>query len=143
MSDVEPYDVENPDSPWYGYTVTESDPTTEGHTMTSATDEVEATPVTSQRVDVSAVLSSVIQGEALRDAIKTMQNELKIHEDNIKDALGEAIVGTDSTGKTVVRYPHRSRSGLDKAKVKDRMDPADYVECETVTGYRTLLYGED
>jgi hypothetical protein len=51
-------------------------------------------------------------------------------------------VGTDAGGNVVVRYPHRTRSGLNKAKVKDRMDPAEYAECETVTGYRTLLYGE-
>jgi len=96
-----------------------------------------------QSVDVTAVLASVDAGEALRDRIKRMQAELKVHEDNVKDALGAAIVGTDSKGQVVVRYPHRTRSGLNKAKVKDRMDPAEYAECETVTEYRTLLYGED
>lgn len=139
---AEPYDVENPDSPWYGYTVTETDPTTKGHTVTTATEEVDATPATEQRVDISAVLASVDQGEALRDRIKAMTAELKVHEDNIKDALGDAIIGTDATGKTVVRYPHRNRSGLDKAKVRDRMDPDEYAECVTDTTYRTLLYGE-
>jgi hypothetical protein len=67
--------------------------------------------------------------------------QLKIHEDAIKDALGAATVGTDARGNVVVRYPHRTRSGPNKAKVKDRMEPAEYAECETVTGYRSLLYG--
>jgi len=95
-----------------------------------------------QSVDVTAVLASVDQGEALRDRIKALTAELKIHEDNIKDALGEAIVGTDGKGHVVVRYPRRTRSGLNKALVKERLEPAEYAECETVTSYRTLLYGE-
>jgi hypothetical protein len=110
--------------------------------MSAAASETEPTTTTEQRVDVTAVLASVDQGEALRDRIKAMQAELKVHEDNIKDALGEAIVGTDSSGKTVVRYPHRNRSGLDRDKVKERMDPSEYGECVTETSYRTLLYGE-
>jgi len=92
--------------------------------------------------DVTAVLASVDQGEALRDRIKALQAELKVHEDNIKDALGEAISGVDSKGKVVVRYPFRNRSGLSKEKVKDILTPAQYADCETVTEYRTLIYGE-
>jgi len=102
------------------------------------------TPTTkdSRIADVTAVLASVDAGEALRDRIKAMQAELKIHEDNVKDALGEATTGVDGKGKVVVRYPVRNRSGLSKEKVKDRLSPTDYAECETVTEYRTLLYGE-
>jgi len=92
--------------------------------------------------DVTAVLASVDQGEALRDRIKALQAELKIHEDNIKDALGEAVTGVDAAGKVVVRYPHRNRSGLSKEKVKAILSEKDYAKCETVTEYRTLLYGE-
>jgi hypothetical protein len=55
---------------------------------------------------------------------------------------GRGDRGHRRRGNVVVRAPHRTRSGLNKAKVKDRMDPAEYAECETVTGYRTLLYGE-
>jgi len=97
---------------------------------------------TETRVDVTAVLASVDQGEALRDRIKALTAELKIHEDNIKDALGEATVGVDASGKTVVRYPHRNRSGLSKEKVKAILSAEQYAECETVTEYRSLLYGE-
>jgi hypothetical protein len=95
-----------------------------------------------QRVDVTAVLANVDQGEALRDRIKKLTAELKVHEDMVKDMLGDNVIGVDSAGKIVVRYPHKTRSGLNKSKVKERMDPADYAECETVTPYRTLLYGE-
>jgi hypothetical protein len=94
------------------------------------------------RADVTAVLANVDQGEALRDRIKRLTAELKIHEDLIKDALGECVEGVDAKGHVVVRYPHRNRSGLDKAKVKERLSPTDYAECENVTSYRTLLYGE-
>jgi len=100
-----------------------------------------ATP-DAQRVDVTAVLASVDAGEALRDRIKELQKQLKIHEDNIKDALGPAIVGTDALGHVVVRYPHRNRSDLDRSKVKDRLSPEEYAECVRETSYRTLLYGE-
>ena len=95
-----------------------------------------------QRVDITAVLASVDAGEALRDRIKEMTRQLKVHEDIVKDALGEAVIGTDAKGQIVCRYPHKTRSGLDKSKVKERMDPVEYAECETVTPYRTLLYGE-
>jgi hypothetical protein len=92
--------------------------------------------------DITAVLASVDQGEALRDRIKALQAELKIHEDNIKDVLGKATTGVDASGKVVVRYPFRNRSGLSKDKVKDILTPKQYADCETVTEYRTLLYGE-
>ncbi len=95
-----------------------------------------------QRVKVTAVLANIDQGEALRDRIKKLTAELKVHEDMIKDVLGDAPIGVDDTGKVVVRYPHKTRSGLNKSKVKERMDPTLYAECETVTPYRTLLYGE-
>jgi hypothetical protein len=94
------------------------------------------------RADVTAVLASVDQGEALRDRIKALTAELKVHEDNIKDVLGECVEGVDASGKIVVRYPHRNRSGLNKAKVKELLTDAQYAEAETVTSYRTLLYGE-
>jgi hypothetical protein len=101
-----------------------------------------ATAPAEVRKDVTAVLASVDQGEALRDRIKALTADLKIHEDNIKDALGEATTGVDAGGKTVVRYPFRNRSGLSKEKVKDLLTPAQYADCETVTEYRSLLYGE-
>jgi hypothetical protein len=103
-----------------------------------------STPTTkdSRIADVTAVLASVDQGEALRDRIKAMQAELKVHEDNIKDALGEATTGVDASGKVVVRYPVRNRSGLSKEKVKDILTPELYADCETVTEYRILMYGQ-
>jgi uncharacterized protein (UPF0335 family) len=106
---------------------------------------VDPTPPTTKRgdrVDVTAVLASVDQGEALRDRIKKLTAELKVHEDNIKDVLGEATVGVDASGHVVVRYTHHNRSGLSKEKVKSKLSAADYTECETVTSYRRLLYGE-
>lgn len=106
---------------------------------------VDPTPPTTKRgdrVDVTAVLASVDQGEALRDRIKKLTAELKVHEDNIKDVLGEATVGVDASGHVVVRYTHHNRSGLSKEKVKSKLSDADYTECETVTSYRRLLYGE-
>jgi hypothetical protein len=117
------------------YTETSTEGTEPMSTTTPATSDV-------QRVDVTAVLASVDAGEALRDRIKEMQRQLKVHEDNIKDALGAAIVGTDSLGHVVVRYPHRNRSDLDRSKVKDRLSPEEYAECVKETSYRTLLYGE-
>jgi hypothetical protein len=96
----------------------------------------------SRIADVTAVLASVDQGEALRDRIKAMQAELKVHEDNIKDALGAAVTGTDSSGKIVVRYPFRNRSGLVKEKVKELLSDEEFAKCTTETTYRTLLYGE-
>jgi hypothetical protein len=95
-----------------------------------------------QRVNVTAVLANVDQGEALRDRIKKLTAELKVHEDMVKDALGDAVIGVDASDKIVVRFPHKTRTGLDRSKVKERMDPDLYAECETVTPYRTLLYGE-
>ena len=108
------------------------------------TEEVEPTePVThEQRVDVTAVLASVDAGEALRDRIKSLNAELKIHEDTIKDLLGGATEGTDATGKVVVRYPFRNRSGLNKALVKTMLTDEQYAKASTETTYRTLLYGE-
>jgi hypothetical protein len=97
---------------------------------------------TTQQVDVTAVLANIDQGEALRDRIKALTAELKVHEDLVKDALGEAIEGTDASGKVVVRFPHRSNSGLDKKKVEALLSEEDYARCIRVTGYRTLLYGE-
>ena len=95
-----------------------------------------------QTANVTAVMSSVDKGEALRDRIRDMQAELKIHEDNIKDALGAATVGVDDKGHVVVRYPFRNRSGLVKEKVKEKLSAEDYAACETVTTYRSLHYGE-
>jgi hypothetical protein len=95
-----------------------------------------------QRVDVSAVRMNIDQGEALRERIKDMTRELKIHEDMVKDALGESTVGTDSHGHVLVRYPFRNRSGLSKDKVKEILTAEQYAACETVTPYRSLYYGE-
>ncbi len=109
----------------------------------SAATEVEPTEdSTAQRVDVTAVLANIDQGESIRDRIKKLTAELKIHEDIVKDVLGSATAGTDATGKVVVRYPFRNRSGLSKEKVKERLSAEDYAACETVTEYRSLLYGE-
>jgi hypothetical protein len=113
-----------------------------GKAAKAATPATPATPAAEQRVDISAVLVNVDQGEAIRDRIKALTAELKIHEDMIKDALGEAVVGTDSKGHVRVRYPFRNRSGLSKDKVKAILSAEQYAECETVTPYRTLHYGE-
>ncbi len=100
------------------------------------------TPTTTQQVDVTSVIASIDQGEALRDRIKALNAELKIHEDNIKDALGDAVEGVDATGKVLVRYPHRSNSGLDRKKVEALLSPEDFAASMRITNYRTLLYGE-
>jgi hypothetical protein len=98
--------------------------------------------VAPQRVDVSAVRMNIDQGEALRERIKAMTAELRIHEDMVKDALGDSTVGTDSHGHVLVRYPFRNRSGLSKDKVKEILTAEQYAACETVTPYRSLYYGE-
>lgn len=107
-------------------------------------DEVDPTePVThAQRVDVTAVLASIDQGEALRARIKALTAELKVHEDNIKDVLGPATEGTDKAGNVVIRYPFRNRSGLNRELVKTMLSPDEYAKAVTETNYRTLLYGE-
>lgn len=94
------------------------------------------------QVNVSAVLAHVDQGEALRARIKALQVDLAKHEDAVKAALGLATEGVDDTGHVVVRYPHRSRHGLDKALVKALLSDEDFAACSRVTNYRTLLYGE-
>jgi hypothetical protein len=109
--------------------------------MTAASEVEASEPTTEQYVDVTAVLANIDQGEALRDRIKALTAELKVHEDLVKDALGAATAGVDSKGKVVVRYPERNRSGLSKEKVKFILTDEQYAECETVTSYRTLLYG--
>lgn len=100
------------------------------------------TPGSAQQTDVTAVLANIDQGEALRDRIKDLQKELKIHEDAVKDVLGEATEGVDATGHVVVRFPHRARHDLDKAKVKDILSDEDFAACSKVTNYRVILYGE-
>jgi hypothetical protein len=97
---------------------------------------------TSQQAEVTAIIASIDQGEALRDRIKALQAELKVHEDNIKDALGEAVEGVDASGKVVVRYPHRNRTSLIGKRVEALLSDEDYASCQSVTSYRTLLYGE-
>jgi hypothetical protein len=113
-------------------------------TPLTASEEVEATePVThAQRVDVTAVLANVDAGEALRDRIKELQKQLKIHEDAIKDVLGPAVEGVDATGAIVVRYPYRNRSDLDRKLVKTMLSDDEYAKAVRETTYRTLLYGE-
>ena len=102
-----------------------------------------ATPEAAEQIaDVTAVLANIDQGEALRDRIKALTAELKVHEDMVKDALGEATVGVDTKGHVVVRFPHRTRTGLVNAEVRKRLSDEDYAACEKVTSYRTLLYGE-
>lgn len=96
---------------------------------------------TEQRVNVTAIGADIARGEALRDQIKALTRELKIHEDTIKDVLGTATVGVDADGKVLVRYPERSRTDLVKERVRERMEPDEYAECEQITTYRTLLYG--
>jgi hypothetical protein len=94
------------------------------------------------RADVTAVIANIDQGEALRDRIKALQAQLKIHEDAVKDVLGESVEGTDAAGKVVVRYPRRNRTNLVAKKVAEKLSPTEYAECQQVTEYRTLLYGE-
>ena len=108
------------------------------------TEEVEETaPVaTAQRVDVTAVIANIDQGEALRARIKAMTAELKVHEDAVKDVLGGATEGVDKAGNIVIRYPFRNRSGLNKALVKTMLTDEQFAKATTETTYRTLLYGE-
>jgi hypothetical protein len=98
--------------------------------MTLSPSQADATPVAAD-VDAAA---------ALRDRIKVLQSQLKVHEDTIKDALGEAIEGVDASGRVLVRYPHRNRSDLDRKKVKAILSDEEYSQCVRETGYRVLLY---
>jgi hypothetical protein len=120
-----------------GMVVTPSTPPAEPATAAPAPEAAPVAPV-----DVTAVLAHVDQGEALRDRIKKMTAELKGHEDAIKAALGLATEGVDAKGKVVVRFPHRSRHGLDKKAVQAILSPEDWAAVSRVTNYRTLLYGE-
>ena len=94
-----------------------------------------------QSVDVTAVIAHIDSGAALRDRIKALQAELKVHEDTVKAVLGEATEGTDATGKVLVRYPVRNRTDLIRTEVEKRLSPEDYAACQKTTKYRTLLYG--
>lgn len=95
-----------------------------------------------QRVDVTAVLAHVDAGEAIRDRIKALQKDLKVHEDTIKDVMGSATEGTDAKGQVVVRFPYRNRSDLDRKLVKSMLTEEEYAKAVRETTYRTLLYGE-
>jgi hypothetical protein len=109
--------------------------------MTDTKTEPEA-EVTPQKVDVSAVLANVIAAEALRDRIADLKKQYEIHADMIRDALGAATEGTDSTGNVVVSYPWRSRHGLDKEAVKAILTDEQFGEVSKVTNYRVLLFGD-
>jgi len=94
------------------------------------------------KVDVSHVLAHVDQAVSLRGRIDDLRKELARHEDAVKAALGPATEGTDAAGHVVVRYPHRSRHGLDKKAVAALLSPEDLAAVSRVTNYRTLLFGE-
>ena len=104
---------------------------------------VTETPITTgaTRADVTSVLASVDQGEALRDRIAVLKTELKVHEDKIKDVMGDCVEGIDAKGNVVVRLPHQNRTNLVAKEVEKRLSAEDYAACTTVTSYRRLLYG--
>ena len=89
------------------------------------------------------MLANIDQGEALRDRIKALTAELKIHEDIVKDVLGEATDGRgrkrQGRGPLPVPQPLRALQGEGQGRSSP---PRQYAKCETVTEYRTLLYGE-
>jgi hypothetical protein len=114
--------------------------------LTEAVTTIDPDPVPAeekpQRVDVTAVLAHVDAGEAIRDRIKALQKDLKVHEDTIKDVMGPATEGTDAKGQVVVRFPYRNRSDLDRKLVKSMLTEEEYAKAVRETTYRTLLYGE-
>ena len=108
---------------------------------TPAAPEAPEAPEPATRTDVTAAIASIDQGEALRDRIDTLKKELKVHEDRIKDLMGEAVEGVDAKGNVLVRLPHRNRTTLVAKEVAKRLSPADLAACQNVTSYRALLYG--
>ena len=98
------------------------------------------TPISEQRVDVTAALPDIDSAIALRKRIKALQTDLKAHEQSIKDVLGNATEGVDSTGKVVVTYPTRNRTNLVAAKVKAILTEKQYADCQNVTSYRPLIF---
>jgi hypothetical protein len=97
-------------------------------------------PTGPQRVEVTAVMADIDSAVALRKRIKALQTDLKDHEQSIKDFLGTAAEGVDSTGKVVVTYPTRNRTNLVATKVREKLSPEDYAECQVTTSYRPLLF---
>jgi hypothetical protein len=95
----------------------------------------------SNQKDVTAVLADVDSAAALRDRIKVLESQLKIHTDAIADVLGEATEGIDDKGNIVVRRPWRNRSDLDRKKVKSLLSDEDYAQCVRETSYRVFLFG--
>lgn len=100
------------------------------------------TPTMTATVDVTHVLAHIDQGAALRDRIAALKADLKVHEDKIKDAMGEAVEGVDARGNVLVRLPHRNRTTLVSKEVEKRLSPLEYAACQNVTSYRQLLYGD-
>lgn len=93
-----------------------------------------------QRVDVTAVMADVDSAVAIRARIKAMKTALAEHEQSIKDVLGTATEGVDSTGKVVVTCPTRNRTTLVNARVKAILTPKQYADCQNTTSYRPLIF---
>ena len=84
---------------------------------------------------------SCCTSEAGLAAWEALKKELKVHEDRIKDLMGEAVEGVDAKGNVLVRLPHRNRTTLVAKRVEKFLSAAQLAECQNVTSYRTLLYG--
>lgn len=100
-------------------------------------------PAGAQQVTITAVQTDIDMAISLRDRIKDLKRQLGIHEQAIKDVMGAATSGVDSTGRIVVEYPVRNRKNLVAAKVKEKLTDAEFGECQTTTTYRVLLFEDE
>lgn len=96
-----------------------------------------------QRVEVTAAMPDIDAAVGLRARIKAMKAVLKAHEDAVRDVLGGATEGVDSTGNVVVRQPTRNRTNLVAAKVKAILSDEEYASCQNTTSYKPLLFSGD
>ena len=90
-----------------------------------------------QRVELDALRDTIQQHAILLEMAKEFQDRAAALGATIRDALGEAVVGTVD-GADVILSPFRVNTHLDKQIIKDS-DPALYERAVRTTPYRPLI----
>jgi predicted phage-related endonuclease len=99
-------------------------------TKTTATVERESVAVSGK------FLTTLARFVEVRDLINALTKEKKALDEALKEALGEAQVGT-YRGKVVVEQSFRERAGIDTEMLKEAY-PDAAAACATVTTYSVL-----